>query len=144
MICHSTVVGIWPLDSVPRRHLHYCAPARRFHRGEVIRMPAVTYISASGESRRIDVPIGTSVMQAALNHKLGGVLGECGGNCMCATCHVYVDPAFLVRIPPAVENEKFMLSIAAEGPAPNSRLSCQIKMTEELDGLIVRLPGKQK
>lgn len=107
-------------------------------------MPAVTYISASGESRRIDVPIGTSVMQAALNHKLGGVLGECGGNCMCATCHVYVDPAFLVRIPPAVENEKFMLSIAAEGPAPNSRLSCQIKMTEELDGLIVRLPGKQK
>jgi 2Fe-2S ferredoxin len=55
-----------------------------------------------------------------------------------------VDPAFLARIPPAKDNEKFMLSIAAESPGPNSRLSCQIKMTEELDGIIVRLPAKQK
>jgi 2Fe-2S ferredoxin len=85
-----------------------------------------------------------SVMQAALNHKVEGILGECGGNSMCATCHVYVDVSFLARIPPAKENEKFMLSIAAEGPDTNSRLSCQIKMTEELDGIIVRLPGKQK
>lgn len=64
---------------------------------------------------------------------------------MCATCHVYVvDSAHLARIPPPVANEKLMLSIAAEGPAPNSRLSCQIKMTDELDGLVVRLPGRQK
>jgi 2Fe-2S ferredoxin len=107
-------------------------------------MPIVTYVSSSGIARKIDVPSGMSVMQAALNHRVEGVLGECGGNCMCATCHVYVDPSFLNRIPPAKENEKFMLSIAAEGPATNSRLSCQIKMTEELDGIIVRLPGKQK
>ena len=93
-------------------------------------MPIVTYISSSGISRKIDVPPGMSVMQAALNHRIEGILGECGGNCMCATCHVHV--------------EKFMLSIAAEGPEPNSRLSCQIKMTEELDGIVVRLPGKQK
>jgi 2Fe-2S ferredoxin len=107
-------------------------------------MPIVTYISSSGISRKIDVPLGMSVMQAALNHRGEGILGECGGNCMCATCHVHVDHSFLDRIPPAKENEKFMLSIAAEGPEPNSRLSCQIKMTEELDGIIVRLPGKQK
>jgi len=107
-------------------------------------MPIVTYISSSGNSRQIDVPTGMSVMQAALNHRVEGILGECGGNCMCATCHVYVDPSFLSRIPPAKENEKFMLSIAAEGPETNSRLSCQIKMSEELDGIIVRLPGKQK
>ncbi len=107
-------------------------------------MPIVTYVSSSGISRTIEVPQGMSVMQAALNHKVEGILGECGGNCMCATCHVYVEAPFLNRIPPAKENEKFMLSIAAEGPEANSRLSCQIKMTEELDGIVVRLPAKQK
>jgi len=107
-------------------------------------MPTVTYVSPSGISRQVDVPLGMSVMQAALNHRVVGILGECGGNSMCATCHVYVDPSFLNRIPPAKDNEKFMLSIAAEGPETNSRLSCQIKMTEELDGIIVRLPAKQR
>ena len=107
-------------------------------------MPTVTYVSSSGISRKIEVPSGTSVMQAALNHRVDGILGECGGNCMCATCHVYVDVSFLSRIPPATDNEKFMLSIAAEGPGTNSRLSCQIKITEELDGIVVRLPGRQK
>jgi ferredoxin, 2Fe-2S len=107
-------------------------------------MPIVTYISSCGISRMIEVDSGTSILQAALNHKVEGILGECGGNCLCATCHVYVDPQFLSRIPPAKENENFMLSIAAEGPETNSRLCCQIKMTEELDGIVVRLPGKQK
>lgn len=107
-------------------------------------MPSVTYISARGISRTIEVPQGTSVMQAALNHRIEGILGECGGNSMCATCHVYVEDSFLGRIPSAKDHEKFMLSIAAEGPAPNSRLSCQIKVTEDLDGIIVRLPGRQK
>jgi ferredoxin, 2Fe-2S len=107
-------------------------------------MPIVTYVSPSGISRKIDVPSGMSVMQAALNHKVEGILGECGGNCMCATCHVYVDVSFLSRIHRVTDNEKFMLSIAAEGPETNSRLSCQIKMTEELDGIVIRLPAKQK
>lgn len=107
-------------------------------------MPIVNYISPSGNSRKIDVPSGMSVMQAALNHRIEGILGECGGNCMCATCHVYVDVSFLGRIPPVTDTEKFMLSIAAEGPETNSRLSCQIKMTDSLDGIVVRLPGKQK
>jgi 2Fe-2S ferredoxin len=107
-------------------------------------MPIVNYISSSGTTRKINVPAGMSVMQAALNHRVEGILGECGGNCMCATCHVYVDSSFMSRIPPVKENEKFMLSIAAEGPETNSRLSCQIKMTEGLDEITVRLPGKQK
>jgi 2Fe-2S ferredoxin len=107
-------------------------------------MPMVTYVLPSGASRQLDVPTGMSVMQAALNHRIDGILGECGGSCMCATCHVYVDPAFLSRIPRAASNEKSMLSIAAEGPHPNSRLSCQIKMTEEMNGIVVRLPAKQK
>lgn len=107
-------------------------------------MPSVIYISSSGISRKIEVPPGTSVMQAALTHRVEGILGECGGNSMCATCHVYVDDSFLTRIPAAKENEKFMLIIAAEGPAPNSRLSCQIKVTQELDGIVIRLPKKQK
>jgi len=92
----------------------------------------------------MDVPVGMSVMQGALNGRIEGILAECGGNCLCATCHIYVDAAFLDRIPPAKPNEKAMLSIAAEGPLPNSRLSCQIKMTNELDGLIVRIPAKQR
>ncbi len=79
-------------------------------------MPTVTYILPSGISRQVDVPAGTSVMQGALNNRIEGILGECGGNAMCATCHVYVDAPFLDRIPTAKENEKFMLSIAAEGP----------------------------
>jgi 2Fe-2S ferredoxin len=107
-------------------------------------MPSVTYLLPDGTSRTIDVPARTSVMQAALQHRVEGILGECGGNCMCATCHVYVDTNFFSRIPEARENEKFMLSIAAEGSRPNSRLSCQIKMKNECDGLIVRLPAKQR
>lgn len=107
-------------------------------------MPIVTYLSPTGISRKIEVPLGMSVLQAALNHRVEGILGECGGNCMCATCHVYVDLSFLDRIPPVKDAEKFMLSIAAEGPEPNSRLSCQIKMTEELDGIVIRLPAKQR
>jgi ferredoxin, 2Fe-2S len=107
-------------------------------------MPSITYFSPAGNSRKLDVASGMSVMQAALNHRLEGILGECGGNCMCATCHVYVDLNFLDRIPTAKPNEKSMLSIAAEGPKPNSRLSCQIKMTDGLDGLVVRLPAGQR
>jgi ferredoxin, 2Fe-2S len=107
-------------------------------------MPIVNYVSSSGISRQVDVPSGTSVMQGCLNQKVDGILGECGGNCMCATCHVYVDEPFLSRIPPAKENERFMLSIVAEGPAANSRLSCQITVTDELDGITVRLPARQK
>jgi len=106
-------------------------------------MPIVTYVSSSGNSRKIDVSSRMSVMQAALNHR-EGFWANVAGKCMSATRNVYVDLSFLNRIPVAKDNEKFMLSIAAEDPESNSPLSCQIKMTEELDGIIVRLPCKQK
>jgi len=107
-------------------------------------MPIVTYVSPAGTSREIAVPAGMSVMQAAINNRVDGILGECGGNCMCATCHVYVHTDFLNRIPPASKNEKAMLEIAAAERKPNSRLSCQIRVWDELDGLVVQLPAKQR
>ena len=95
-------------------------------------------------SRNIDVPLGMSAMQAALNHRVEGILDEWGGNRMCATCHVSLDSSFLNRIPPAQGNENFVLSIAAEGPEQNSRLICRIQMTEELDGIAMRLHDRQQ
>jgi 2Fe-2S ferredoxin len=107
-------------------------------------MPIVTYVSPAGTSREITVPVGMSVMQAAINNRVDGILGECGGNCMCATCHVYVRADFLNRIPSASKNEKAMLEITAAEWRPNGRLSCQIKVQDELDGLVVELPAKQR
>jgi ferredoxin, 2Fe-2S len=107
-------------------------------------MPSVTFVSSRGNSRTVEVPVGVSVMQAALNHRIEGILGECGGNCMCATCHVYVYAEFLAKIPAPTASERSMLSIAAEGPEANSRLSCQIKVSAELEGLTVRIPSRQR
>jgi ferredoxin, 2Fe-2S len=107
-------------------------------------MPIVTYVSPTGAARDIAVPAGMFIMQAAINNGVDGILGECGGNCMCATCHVYVHVDFLNRIPPASKNENAMLEITAAERKPNSRLSCQIKVQDELDGLVVQLPAKQR
>jgi 2Fe-2S ferredoxin len=83
-------------------------------------------------------------MSAALKNGIEGILAECGGVCMCSTCHVFVDEKFLGLIPPAQDTEEAVLEIAAIERRSNSRLSCQIKVTEELDGLIVHLPEKQR
>jgi 2Fe-2S ferredoxin len=107
-------------------------------------MPKVIYVSAAGVSREVDVPVGTTVMGAALKNGVEGILAECGGVCMCSTCHVFVDEKFLGLIPPAQDTEEAVLEIAAIERRSNSRLSCQIKMTEALDGLIVHLPEKQR
>jgi len=107
-------------------------------------MPKVIYVSHSGESREVDVPVGMTVMNAALKNGIDGILAECGGVCMCSTCHVFVDEKFFSKLPPAQDTEEAVLEIAAEERRPTSRLSCQIKMTEELDGLMVRLPAKQR
>ena len=105
-------------------------------------MPLVTYISHDGGSHEIEVESGTSVMQAAVDNMLDGIVGECGGSCSCATCHVYVDEKWIDRLPPAEQMEKDMLECVLE-PRDNSRLSCQIKVTEELDGLVVHMPESQ-
>lgn len=107
-------------------------------------MPKVIYINAAGASREIDVPVGTTVMAAALKNGIDGIVGECGGVCMCSTCHVFVDGDHFQRLPPMQDTEEAVLEISAEERRPTSRLSCQIKMTPELDGLIVRMPAKQR
>src|ERR1700674_2841207 len=106
-------------------------------------MPKVTYIAFTGESTTIDVPSGYSVMEGAVRNGIEGIVAECGGACMCATCHVYVDPDFLERFPQIGEEQEEMLRVSAVERKPNSRLSCQIEMKSELEGLIVRMPERQ-
>ena len=106
-------------------------------------MPKVTYISHTGESTTIEVAVGTTVMENAVRNGIDGIVAECGGACMCATCHVYVDPAFLDRLAPIGEEQEEMLGSTFAERKPNSRLSCQIEMKPEYEGLIVRMPERQ-
>jgi len=107
-------------------------------------MPKVIYVSHDGGQLEVDVPVGTTVMAAALKNGIDGIVAECGGVCMCSTCHVFVNEGFFSRLPPATDTEEAVLEIAAIERQPNSRLSCQIKVTEDLEGLIVRMPEKQR
>lgn len=105
-------------------------------------MAKITYIEADGTEYTVDVKNGESVMQAAVDNDISGIVAECGGACACATCHCYIDEQWTDKIPSAKDLEQDMLECAAE-PQDNSRLSCQITVTDELDGLIVRLPESQ-
>lgn len=104
----------------------------------------VTYISSGGEETTVDAAHGDSLMQTAIANGVDGIVGECGGSMMCATCHVYVEEAFLDRLPERSEGEVEMLDCAASEQRGNSRLSCQIKAGPEIDGIVVRLPGTQQ
>ena len=107
-------------------------------------MPRITYIEHNGREHRVEVAPGRSVMRGAVDNNIPGIDADCGGECACATCHVYVDPDWLgvTGTPQPGSQEASMLSFAALAEA-NSRLSCQIEVTEALDGLIVRLPEGQ-
>jgi len=105
-------------------------------------MPQVTFITFSGERHTVDVPSGTTLMRAATDHGVPGIDGDCGGNCACATCHVYVDEVWRGKVGPPAAMEEDMLDFGYD-VRPNSRLSCQIKVSEELDGLVVRTPERQ-
>jgi ferredoxin, 2Fe-2S len=107
-------------------------------------MPKITYIEHSGREHQVEVPLGLSVMRGAVDNNIPGIDADCGGECACATCHVYVDPAWLTTTGTPVDGsqEASMVSFAALAQ-PNSRLSCQIEVSETLDGLIVRLPEVQ-
>ncbi len=107
-------------------------------------MPDVTYIEFNGTEHRVDVPVGTSLMRGAVDNNIPGIDADCGGECACATCHVYVDPAWLAKtgLPEPGSQEASMLSFAAVAQ-PNSRLSCQIPMREDLAGIVVRMPEGQ-
>jgi ferredoxin, 2Fe-2S len=106
-------------------------------------MPKVTYVGADGAATTLDAQDGTSVMKAAVLNGVSGIVGECGGNLMCATCHVYVDPEWADRLSQMDEVETEMLEEAAAPVTECSRLSCQVIMQPELDGLTVRLPESQ-
>ncbi len=106
-------------------------------------MPAITFIHPNGERTRVEAGNGDSAMEAATRAGLDGILAECGGNAMCATCHVYVDDAWLARLPAIGDDEDALLDGTAAERRANSRLSCQIKLAGELDGLVLRLPERQ-
>jgi 2Fe-2S ferredoxin len=105
-------------------------------------MPKITYIDTDGTSRTIDAEIGSTVMETAIKNGIPGIEAECGGACACATCHVYVDEAWVAIVGEASPMEEDMLDFGYDIRA-NSRLSCQIKVTPEIDGLIVRTPERQ-
>jgi 2Fe-2S ferredoxin len=106
-------------------------------------MPRITFIEPGGGRREIDAPLGLTLMEAARQHGVQGVVAQCGGACACATCHVYVDPAWLARLEPREEMEEGMLETAWE-PRENSRLSCQVHITADMDGLLVTVPQQQR
>ncbi len=107
-------------------------------------MPKIHLVRADGSARELEAAAGTSVMQAVTEAGEAGIVAECGGSAMCATCHVYVDEAWGPRLLAPLPNELEMLECTAAERAPTSRLSCQIKMSAELDGLVVRLPDRQQ
>lgn len=106
-------------------------------------MPSVIYVLPTGGQREVDVPSGKSIMRGAVENRIGGVEAICGGECACGTCHVYVDSAYLEKLPPLAEAEEALLECVAAERRPNSRLSCQLIMSDELGGITVHLPDTQ-
>lgn len=106
-------------------------------------MPTITFITPDGERHQVDAKPGISVMQAAMANDIGGIVAECGGSAMCATCHVYVGDDHADRLDPVGEVEHEMLECTTSERTGNSRLSCQIEVSDELDGLEVYLPESQ-
>ena len=105
-------------------------------------MLKVTFIDFAGGTHPVEVPAGTTLMRAATDNRVPGIDGDCGGNCACATCHVYVDPEWCLRVGTRNATEEEMLKLVAE-PQSNSRRACQITLTDALNGLVVRMPDAQ-
>ena len=106
-------------------------------------MPKITYISHAGESRTFDVPEGDSIMEGGVQNGIEGIVAACGGNLQCATCHVYVEDACLAKLPPIADDEEAMLESTSAPRKPNSRLSCQLRVSAKLDGCVVHTPEVQ-
>jgi len=105
-------------------------------------MPKIVFVQPNGVRREIEAPIGITLMEAARQQGVMGVVAQCGGACACATCHVYVETSWLSKLEPPEEMEQGMLEVAWE-PRVNSRLSCQVHITADLDGLEVTVPVRQ-
>jgi len=105
-------------------------------------MPKITYIEHNGKTHVVEVPNGLSVMEGAVQNNIPGIDADCGGSCACATCHVYVDEKWFDKLTKKENAEEDMLDMAFE-PKIMSRLSCQITVSDSLDGLVVKMPSKQ-
>lgn len=106
-------------------------------------MVKITYIEFDGKEHVIDVPEGLTVMEGARDNGVQGIEADCGGACACSTCHVYVDPAWVEKLPKKDPMEEDMLDFAFEPDPATSRLTCQLKVTPALEGLVVRMPERQ-
>ena len=106
-------------------------------------MPQITYHDPAGRTHVVDVAVGATVMEGARDNGIPGILADCGGACACSTCHVYVDPAWFDRLPPAGDTESDMLEFALDPHPQQSRLTCQLRVTADLDGLVVTIPAQQ-
>ncbi len=107
-------------------------------------MPRIVFIQADGREQSVQAAVGVSLMQIATEAGVPGIVAECGGSAMCATCHVYVDPAWVDQLSAPLANELEMLECTASDRLANSRLSCQIKASETLEGLVIRVPERQQ
>lgn len=105
-------------------------------------MVTIVYVEPSGTEKSVDVPVGRSVMEGAVMHGIDGIVAECGGACSCATCHAHIDADWMETVGPAGEDERDMLELASD-VGPDSRLTCQITVSQELDGLRVRVAEGQ-
>lgn len=105
-------------------------------------MPIIKFINHQGQSTEVYAETGTSLMDTAMYNGIEGIVADCGGACSCATCHVYIDPDWLVQLPAADDAEQTLLEFAID-IRDNSRLSCQIEITDEMDGLVVQTPESQ-
>ena len=105
-------------------------------------MIRITFIGTDGKSQTLQAEVGQSVMQVAVENDVRGILADCGGSCSCATCHCYLDEAWTSSFPPASIEEAELVSFAFD-PLPLSRLSCQLVLGTEHDGLVIRLPNRQ-
>ena len=106
-------------------------------------MAKITFVEANGEAQDLDVQEGWTLMQAAVRAGIDGIEAECGGSCACATCHCFIDEAYVDRLPAMASNEDAMLDNTVIERAGNSRLACQVTVTAALDGMTVHLPERQ-
>ncbi len=105
-------------------------------------MPRITYIEHNGTEHTVDVAVGLTVMEGAVQNDIPGIDADCGGACACSTCHAYVNPDWVAKLPAREDMEEDMLDFAYE-PNPRSRLTCQVQVTAEMDGLVLQLSEKQ-
>ncbi len=105
-------------------------------------MPIIKYIEADGKTVEVEVPVGTTLMQAAVDNMISGILGDCGGGCSCGTCHCFIEEERTAELPEPDAAEESLLGMISDAK-PNSRLGCQISVEDSLSGLVVHLPEEQ-